>query len=158
MLTSTTVDSGSAVYTSLPVGLGLTAGMIIQDPNTAHFRILVQNNSSGSTIANNAALIWTTASNATGYLVDASTAAAQVIAGVNDLANSTIAAGSFFWMTYKGPATVLVAASVSSGVQVVTSSTAGQLGAASTSAANQMTNVIVRAASGSGGATAAWIF
>ena len=127
MLTSGEYGLYSSVYTSL-TGTGLTVGRIEQTPNTGHMRMLVQNNSSGGTITDGAAVMFTSGF-ASSYVVDATTGVGTPMVGVNDMAGASIPAGSYFWITIKGFCKVLVATGTSINDRVSPSATAGTLGA-----------------------------
>lgn len=154
MLTSTSVDYGAAVYgTSLPPGLGLQAGMVVQDPNTNHYRMLVINGSGGSlTAAAGDALVWSAAST---FTVTTSSAIQQKVVGVNDLSNAAVVASGYFWMTIQGPvAKVKTTGTPAAGILLVTTATAGTLGAVTT---NVTSCDLVATAATVSGANAAWM-
>jgi len=145
-----TIYGVSSVQTTLQQGMSTGQKVIL--PNGKECT-LVQNSSGGSTIAKNAALVLSLASGA--LTVNATSAANTIATGVNDNANATIPAGSYFFMTERGLMYPLVAASVAAGAIVNPSGTSGTL-AASTGTAAQQTNIQLLAASGTGGATAAY--
>ena len=93
-VTPTSVDSGAAVYATLPSALGLQVGMIVQDPNTPHYRMLVKN-ATGGTIAaaNGFALVWS--GSVLLYQVVASSSANQLVIGCNDLSGQLIPIAGF---------------------------------------------------------------
>ena len=123
--------------------------------------MLVRNNTAGSTIAANAALKWKTADGpgSTGqgdYEVDATTATTDVCVGCNDASGGTVAAGIWFWMTFKGIAAPLVANGTGQGVPLGPSGTAGVL--ESIAATDRGSSISTTAAQSGGGntATACW--
>ena len=167
MLTSTTWGAKSDVYSSLTTAsgnvnvdvAGLVPGMVVQTANTPHFRMLVQfDPAAASTTCAAYAAVKFKAGYTSSYIVQATSGAGDMALGVNDLAAVAIAAGQYFWITIQGPCTVLATTTISSQVMVNAGSSAGALSAASSTAANQQTNIVLQASSGSGGATAAYIF
>ena len=164
MLTSATIGLASDTYASLTdaAAQGLTAGMIVQDPNLNRFRMLVHNGS-GSTIGANAAVALSDAD----YNVAETGTSGQPVVGISDRVGGTVANGLYFWITVAGLAYPLVAASVSAGSIVMASGTAGTMAVATivipvtgqtpTVEPAVQTNISTLAASGTGGATACWI-
>ena len=145
-------------YTSL-TGTGLMPGMVAASTNSPDLKMLVQNNSSGGTITAGEALMFTTGA-ATSYEVDAATGTGTPIIGVNDQAGTvhtgaSIAAGTYFWMSYKGFAYPLVATGRSVNDLLGPSATAGTLDVRSTA---MQSNIVLLAANSSGGALAKLCF
>ena len=126
---------------------GLTVGMVVQDPNTGHERMLVKNTT--GTLAANAALKFVTPAS---YVVGPVTASGDYTIGANDLVGSTVTDSYYFWMTTKGFMTVLLATSINAGVIVASNGTSGTLGTVVETALDQR-NIVSCASSGSGGAT-----
>lgn len=157
MLTSATFGLSTDVYSTLPSGSGLAVGEVVQFQNIGRLRMLVQYNPSASgALAANAAVKFIGTAGA--YVVDEVAAAGDSVLGVNDLAGTTIPVGNYFWITIKGPCFPLLTTTISAGTIVNPGATAGSLSAASATAANQQTNIESLASSGSGGATACWIY
>ncbi len=140
---ATSVDSGAAVYATLPATLGLQVGMVVQDPNGYHWRMLVKNNSGGTiAAANGFALVFS--GNVNLYQVVASSAANQLVVGCNDLSGQTIPIAGFFWMTIKGPANFLCLNATAAGAIVNSSATTGQLATGVTAGAQtNITNTVL---------------
>ena len=151
----------SNTYESLPSNTGLAVGQCKDSPNKYQSRMLVRNNPSGSTIAAGAALKWTTAQGpgTTGqgnYQVDATTATTDMCVGCNDAAGGTIAAGSYFWMTFKGIAAPLVLNGAGQGVPLGPSGTAGVLESiAATDRGSNIASTVAQSGAGNT-ATACW--
>lgn len=173
MLTSVPVTVLGNVYTSLSLvqgstgdlaALGAKLGMVAQDPNGTKFSCLVQYNPSGTGGSLAAAdgqclrLIGDPKASSLNYVVDVTTAAGQTVFGVNDNSNSAVAVGNYFWVTISGPCAPLLATTIAAQTMVNASSTQGTLAAASSSAANQQTNIRSQASSGSGGKTDCYIY
>jgi hypothetical protein len=174
MLTSVPVTTLGQVYSTLSLvqgtsgdlaALGAQLGMVAQVANTPKFAMLVQYNSSSSngtmTAADGTALklVADPVASVSNYIVDWTSAASNIMLGCNDNSTFSVPVGYYFWITIGGPAQIKLAASISAFAMVNASSTAGQLAAASTTAANQQTNIQATAASGgSGGKTDCYIY
>lgn len=153
MLTPVSVDNFSAVYTTLPTGLGLQLGMVVQSPNDNHYRMLVQNVSGGSlTAAAGDAMVWSVALN---YTVTTSSAIQQMVVGLNDLSGQAVANMAYFWVTIRGRGKVKTTGTPASGTILVTTATAGTLGAVST---NVTQTTIVATAATSAGTNTIWMY
>lgn len=149
--------------TELPDNSGLAVGQVYESPNKYQKRMLVRNNTAGSTLALGAALKWKTADGpgTTGqgdYEVDATTATTDMCVGVNDASGGTVAAGIWFWMTFKGIAAPLVLNGAGQGVPLGPSGTAGVL--ESIAATDRGSNIASTVAqSGAGNTqTACWFY
>ncbi len=146
--TPVSVDSGAAVYTLLSqlTNIGLQVGQIMQDVNSNHYRMLVQNNSGGTlTAAAGDALIWSSNS---AKSVTTSSAIQQLVVGINDLSGQSVANGNYFWMTIRGDvAKVKTTGSPAANVILATTAIAGTLGAIGASV-TQTTIVTTAAAVG----------
>lgn len=148
---ATIYGSFSDQYTSLS-GTGMVVGQEVYEENTGITRKLLQ---AGAAIANNKAFK-IDETQTTSSVVIPSAAAGDFVTGVSQDAAATITSGNFFWGRIRGDVTVLVAAGVSAGDFLAASGTSGTLAAGS--AANvENTNIVLRADSGAGGATAAYI-
>lgn len=135
--------------------VGLKVGMIADVPNTAKKVMLVRNDASGATLAQYAAVKFK-AGSATSYVVTATAGVTDLMLGVNDNYAGTILVGEYFWATIKGHCTVLMAAAVGADVAVAPSATGATLDAAAAGTVSNL-NCQSTAASGAGGATAAYI-
>lgn len=113
MLTSVSVGSFSDVYTTLPDGLGLKLGMVVQEPNTFNFKQLVQHDAGASaSLPVDAACQWEYAATES-YICLCTTNTGEIIIGSNDNAGVVIPPGSYFWLSVKGFCNMLGAASIS---------------------------------------------
>lgn len=148
MLTSQNFGLLTDVYTELPGGSGLQVGMVQQVPNTNNFKMLVQNNPEGATLADGALLSFLSGS-ADDYIVRAADTDtdAQPGVGVQDNAGGTVTVGQYFWMSIRGFADLLIADGIAVGALVGPSSAAGVAGAISTT---QQGNISAQVANSSG--------
>lgn len=155
MLTPTTWGLATDVYTSLTStsgnitsnASGLQLGMVVEDPNTGHYRMLVQCNPSASAslkINGSLKFVGTTI----GYVVDMTSATTDFVCGFNDNAGVVIPAGNYFWMTTSGPVTMLVQNAVTANTAVTPSTTTGTLQAIT--GTNVQTNLLCIAGNASG--------
>lgn len=151
MLVPATFGLFSDVYESLPTGSGLQLGMVVQVPNTGEYKMLVK--AGGANIADNSALKF----DDDAYTVVVATNVGENVCGSQDNAGATVTAAYYFWMSYKGPMDILLAAGISEGAFVAASATDGTL-AAGNAANVENRNIVALAGSGAGGATACFVF
>jgi len=156
MLTPVQWGSATDVFTALTEtsgnitanASGLQLGMVVQDANGPHYRMLVQcNPSAGASLSVNAALkfVGTTLN----YQVDMIAATTDIFVGVSDQAGVVIPASNYFWMTVRGPMTVLTKGAVTAQTLMCPDgSTAGTLKAITGS--NVQTNLLSIAGNASG--------
>lgn len=133
-------------------GTGMVVGQEVYEEQTGIIRKLLQANA--AIAANKAFKIDETQS--TSSVVIATAANGDACRGVNVDAAATITTQYFFWGRIKGDVTVLVAAGVSAGDFVSPNGTSGTLEASAAGDVDQV-NIVLRADSGAGGATAATI-
>ena len=152
MLTSTQVDSISAVYETLPAGLGLQLGMVRQIPNTNKFCQLVQAYASASVSLSVGAMLYLENGNANSPVVDMTQSATSPLFAVNDNAAAAVPAGYYFWATISGPCTVTTSTGDATNTFEVPSATAGQGANASAYSVHQANRLLLLAANSSGAA------
>jgi hypothetical protein len=171
MLTPVNSVIVSAVYSSLSLvqgstgdlaALGAVLGAPYQGSNKWRLHMLVQFNSastynSGVLNAGDGTalkLIADPVASGSNYIVDATSAAGNMVFGVNDVSGQNVTKGYYFWITFKGYCQALCAASISAFTVIGTTATAGTLG----TYASGGPFVYTLAASGSGGGkTDCWI-
>lgn len=150
MLTPVSVDNVEAVYATLPEGLGLQVGMVVQEPNTGNFYQLVQHNAAAlAALGIGYGVKWLAPED---YTVEFIEDIADFTVGGN--ANAvTIPAGSYFWMLKEGRGELFVLAGATAGLIIAATATDGKLGVAlvADQAGVRQANIIALEASPGGG-------
>lgn len=139
------------IYTAATLPQSLVVGQQFVDYNNGTMYQLFL---AGGTIAANAAFKM---NEADATEVIATAAATDGLHGLNCVSGVQVTDGQIFWGNIRGPVTPLVAASQSAGDILAPSGTAGTLTVGSAAAVQQL-RCVLQEDSGSGGATAAYLY